>query len=217
MKSLAGEREKLGFAWQEIHDGHAVFSGWARPIPRCKLASLPFSLTKPCSVRFKLNALIDPVNSLFRSVQSFHDVNSSPAVAYLFLPHSHLSSIQFSNVSSLSRYSRVASSTAFGRRRPLAAHLLVPLIIQDTWPFGFEFFGEHWIAIGLWDGYGEWDEMESAAHGFVDIAQAGLVISGDEQLELWGELEKVLAHPATSVGCCGLFVIVKVSAFAVLQ
>ena len=68
--------------------------------------------------------------------------------------------------------------------------------LQDAWPLGLEFLLELRVALLCWDEDGERDQVETAADGFVDIAQAWLVIAGDEQLELRAVGEEVLAHEA---------------------
>ena len=44
------------------------------------------------------------------------------------------------------------------------------------------------------DGHRERDQVQPALHGFVHVADRGLVVARDHQLELGIKLEKVLSH-----------------------
>jgi hypothetical protein len=41
-----------------------------------------------------------------------------------------------------------------------------------------------------------WDEIEPAPNSLVHRSQAGLVVTCDDQLELWGKVEEILPHEA---------------------
>jgi hypothetical protein len=50
------------------------------------------------------------------------------------------------------------------------------------------------VAAVDWDGHGEGDQVQPAPHRLVDVANGGLVVAGDDQLELRHKFEEVLPH-----------------------
>ena len=79
-------------------------------------------------------------------------------------------------------------------RSPTRCHSRQPAIaqVEDRGPFRLQLLRQ--VAIRLSRLEGERDQVQAPADGVVDVAQARLVIAGDEQLELRPVGEEVLAH-----------------------
>ena len=101
-------------------------------------------------------------------------------------------------VSWSSKYSSVASVTIAGGARPMRCHSRQPSIAQRriAGHSALSFSGRSGSRSsgGIWTSEGH--EQHAAAHGLVDVVEAGLVVADDPQLELGDEVEEVAAHEA---------------------
>ena len=84
------------------------------------------------------------------------------------------------------------------RREPDALPLKAPVErpAQDASPFRLELVGKILVPLMARDRDAERDEVHAASDSFVDAAEAGFVVAGDEQFELRHKLEKILPHKA---------------------
>ena len=74
----------------------------------------------------------------------------------------------------------------FGSGEPLClpVQTAVDCPLEDARPFGLQLIGEIEIAFLGGDTDQEWDEVQPAPDSFIDVADPGLVVACDEQLEL---------------------------------
>src|SRR5438876_5459077 len=88
--------------------------------------------------------------------------------------------------SSAAKYSSVATRTRLGGFKPSRCHSRQPSMPQCRMLGHSPFSVSAQIAVALFlrDRHGERDEVEPPPDGFIDRAEARLVITGDDQLEL---------------------------------
>src|SRR5580704_91306 len=67
---------------------------------------------------------------------------------------------------------------------------------EDAVAFGQKPVRQVLVALGGRNGDRERHHVQSPSHGFVDSSDGGLVVAGNDELELRHELEEVLAHEA---------------------
>ena len=143
--------------------------------------------------------MIEPTNSPLASAQIFQAAKSVRAgLGQVRRRARSASSSQRPSASSASKYSSVAAATAAGGFRPMRCHSRQPSTAQARMPSrsASSFSGSVLSRLARRDRHGERDQVQPAPHRLVDVADGGLVVAGDDELELRHELEEVLAHEA---------------------
>jgi hypothetical protein len=152
-------------------------------------------LAYPLAFRDATSLVCVPGSSPAAFAHLDHDANIAVDGVHADDRFSQLSDSQAPILSSSARYASLASATASGFGRPVACHFVQPWIAQARMPghsaFSFLPRSRSFSASVI---VTAWDNVESSARCLVDAVQTRHMVSGDEDFELPGVDEEVLAH-----------------------